>query len=526
MPSTPHKISQDDASAVVIIGSGAGGGTLAHELTRRGMEVVLLEAGARQSTDTFSQIPGEAFVQLTWLDVRTQSGDWGVARDFPTLPAWHCKTVGGTTVHWTASAPRLQPWEMRAKSTYGEIPNSSLIDWPITFDELLPYYEAAETRMGVTRRNGMPGLPASNNFKVMYAGAKKLGYKKVHTGHMAINSKAHDGRGFCIQQGFCVQGCKMAAKWSTLYTEIPKAEATGKLDLRVQCTATRIEHNKNGRVSAVIYRNAKGLEQRQKARAVCVAGNAIETARLLLLSDSSVYPQGLANRYDQVGRHYCHQITGFVWGIFDKPVYSWRGATLAGVVEDEALHNPTRGFAGGYRLELCALDLPTFPLVGLPAGWGRDFANIMENYRNISGMFINGEDLPRAQNRITLNSGVKDANGLPVPNVHVDEHPNDHAMRQHARAQMAKLFDSVGAKQIVNGPTPPATHNLCTARMSERPEDGVTNKHGQAHDIPNLFISDGSAITTPGSANPTLTIVALALRQAEFIAQEMKATNI
>jgi choline dehydrogenase-like flavoprotein len=521
-----HSISHQDENAVVIIGSGAGGGTLAHELTRRGIKVVLLEAGARQSTETFSQIPGEAFQQLTWLDNRTQSGDWGVARDFPAMPAWHCKTVGGTTVHWTASAPRLQAWEMRAKSTYGGVANCSLIDWPITLEELEPFYEMAEDRMGVTRRNGMPGLPASNNFKIMYAGARALGYTKVHTGHMAINSRAHDGRGFCIQQGFCVQGCKMAAKWSTLYTEIPRAEATGNLDLRAQSTCVRIEHNKRGRVNAVVYRDPKDIEQRQKARVVCVAGNAIESARLLLLSDSPRFPRGLANSSDQVGRNYCHQITGFVWGIFENPVYSWRGATLAGVIEDEAIHNSARGFAGGYRLELCALDLPTFPLVGLPGGWGRDFAAIMENYRNISGMFINGEDLPRAENRITLNSAVKDRYGLAVPNVHVDEHPNDQAMRQHARQQMAKLFEAVGARQTVMGPTPPATHNLGTARMSVRPEDGVSNKHGQSHDIANLFMSDGSAISTPGCANPTLTIVALALRQAEFIAQEMKASRI
>ena len=322
---------------------------------------------------------------------------------FPTLPVWHCKTVGGTTVHWTASAPRLQPWELRAKSTYGIVPGASLIDWPLSFEELEKYYDLAERRMVVTRRNGVPGLPASNNFKVMYAGAKKLGYKLVHTGHMAINSRAADGRGSCIQQGFCVQGCKMGAKWSTLYTEIPRAEATGNLDLRVEATATRIEHGADGRVNAVVYRDHQGKEQRQSAALVCVAGNAIETARLLLLSTSSTFPHGLANSSDQVGRNYCHQITGFVWGIFDKPVYSWRGATLAGVVEDEAINDPRRGFAGGYRIELVALDLPTFPLVGLPYGWGRDFASIMENYRNMAGMFINGEDLPRAENRITLN---------------------------------------------------------------------------------------------------------------------------
>jgi choline dehydrogenase-like flavoprotein len=517
----PIDIDHKDESAIVIIGSGAGGGTLAHELTHRGMKVVLLEAGKRRSTETFSQIPGEAFAQLTWLDPRTQSGTWGVAKDFPTLPVWHCKTVGGTTVHWTASTPRFQSYEVKARTVYGEMTGTSLIDWPFEYDELLRYYDLAEKRMNVTRRNGVPGLPASNNFKVMYAGARKLGYKHVHTGHMAINSRAADGRGFCIQQGFCVQGCKMGAKWSTLYTEIPRAEATGNLDLRAECTATRIEHNDSGKVSAVVYRDAKGTEQRQKARLICVAGNAIETARLLLLSESAKFPQGLANSLGQVGKNYCHQITGFVWGFFEKPVYSWRGATLAGVIEDEAVHDTKRGFVGGYRIELVTLDLPTFPLVGLPYGWGRDFASIIDNYRNMAGMFINGEDLPRSDNRVTLNRDVKDAFGLPVANVHVDEHANDQAMRRHAQIQMTRLYESIGAKRVVQGPVPPATHNLCTARMSANPRDGVTNAHGQCHDIKNLFISDGSALTSAGAANPTLTIVALALRQADFIAHQL-----
>jgi choline dehydrogenase-like flavoprotein len=520
------RVELSDDRAVVIIGSGAGGGTLAHELTRRGIKVVLLEAGKRQSKRTFSQVPGDAFLQLTWLDARTQSGNWGVARDFPTLPVWHCKTVGGTTVHWTASAPRLQPWELCAKTTYGQIGDTSLIDWPISYQELEKYYEAAESRLGVTRRNGIPGLPASNNFKVMYAGAKKLGYKQVHTGHMAINPQPNDGRDSCIQQGFCVQGCKTGAKWSTLYTDIPRAEETGNLDLRVECTATRIEHAADGRVNAVIYRDPDGKEQRQKARLVCVAGNAIETARLLLLSESSKFPQGLANTSGQVGRNYCHQITGFVWGIFDNAVYSWRGATLAGVIEDEAINDPRRGFVGGYRIELVTLDLPTLPLVGLPYGWGRDFAAIMENYRNLAGLFINGEDMPRPDNRITLNPKVKDAFGLPVANIHVDEHANDQAMRKHAQAQMSKMYEAIGAKRVVLGPTPPATHNLCTARMSADPRDGVTNAWGQTHDIKNLFISDGSVLSTPGAANPTLTIVALALRQAEYISQQMTTRQI
>jgi len=516
-------IELQDENAAVIIGSGAGGGTLAHELTRRGIKVVLLEAGRRQSLESFSQVPGTAFGQLTWLDARTQSGNWGVARDFPTLPVWHCKTVGGTTVHWTASAPRLEPWELRARTIYGDIAGASLIDWPIPFGELEKYYELAEKRLGVTRRNGIPGLPASNNFKVMHAGAKKLGYKRVHTGHMAINSRVYDGRSFCIQQGFCVQGCKSGAKWSTLYTEIPRAEKTGNLELRTESMATRIEHRADGRVNAVVYRDAQGREQRQRARVVCVAGNAIETARLLLLSESTQFPQGLANSSGQVGRNYCHQITGFVWGLFDKPIYSWRGATLAGVVEDELKNDPERGFVGGYRMELVTLDLPTFPLVGLPYGWGRDFASVIENYRNMAGMFINGEDLPRPDNRISLDPAIKDVYGLPVAHIHVDEHGNDQAMRKHAQGQMRKMYDAIGAKRSIPGPTPPATHNLCTARMSADPGKGVTNAWGRTHDIKNLFISDGSALSTPGGANPTLTIVALALRQAEYITEQLKS---
>jgi choline dehydrogenase-like flavoprotein len=519
-------IDHSDDGAVVIIGSGAGGGTLAHELTRRGIKVVLLEAGRRQSLASFSQVPGEAFGQLTWLDPRTQSGDWGVARDFPTLPVWHCKTVGGTTVHWTGATPRLQAYELQAKSSYGSLPGTSLIDWPIRYEELLPWYEQAEQRMGVTRRNGVPGLPASNNFKVMYAAARKHGYRQVHTGHMAINPRPADGRGMCIQQGFCVQGCKTGAKWSTLYTEIPRAEATGNLDLRVGSSATRIEHGANGLVTGVVYRDEQGREQRQRARIVAVAGNSIETARLLLLSESAAFPKGLANRSDQVGRNYCHHVSAFTWGIFDKPVNFWRGAVLAGVIEDEAVHKPARGFSGGYRLELISLDLPTLPSVGLPYGWGREYASIIDNYRNMAGLFINGEDLPRPGNRVTLDPKVKDANGTPVAHVHVDEHPNDVAMRRHAHEQSEAMYRGVGATRVIRSNTPPATHNMCTARMSKDPKDGVTNAWGQTHDIRNLFVSDGSALTTPGAANPTLTIVALALRQAEYISREMQARTI
>ncbi len=521
------QIAHDDSNAVVIIGSGAGGGTLAHELTRRGIQVVLLEAGARQSMASFSQNPGEAFGQLTWLDPRTTSGNWSVREDYPGLPSWTAKTVGGTTVHWTGATPRISPWEVRSRTTYGAVDGTSLIDWPIEYSELLHYYELAEKRMFVTRRHGLPGLPASNHFKVMYNGAKRIGYKRVHTGHLAVNTSPMDDRGMCIQQGFCVQGCKTGAKWSTLYTEIPRAEATGNLDLRVQCHATRIEHGPDGRANAVIYRDAQGNEHRQKARLVCVACNSVETARLLLLSESAQFPHGLANSTDQVGRHYCRHTAGFIWGLFDKPIHMWRGTTLSGIIEDETKHDPKRGFAGGYHLELAALDLPSLPLAGIPhTVWGRDLGFFMEHYDRMAGMLINGEDMPRSTNRVTLNRDVKDRNGLPVAHIHIDEHSNDTAMRAHAQRQGRAVYEAVGAIKTMVSRQTPATHNMGTARMSKDPRDGVCNAHGRAHDVPNLYISDGSTLSTPGSANPTLTIVALALRQAEHISKELKAQNI
>src|SRR6195952_1592767 len=265
------KFEQKDGSVVVIIGSGAGGGTLANELCQKGIKVVVLEAGALQSNATFINDEWKSFAQLAWLDKRTTSGTWRVAKDFPNLPTWICKTVGGTTTHWAGASLRLQEHEFKIRSTYGNIEGANLLDWPVTLAELAPYYAKAEDKMGVTRTNGIPGLPGNNNFRVMEAGAKKIGYKEVHTGRMAINSQPRDGRGSCQQIGFCFQGCKSGAKWSTLYTEIPKGEATGNLEVRPDSHVMTIEHDRSGNVNAVVYADKSGAIQRQTARAVAVA---------------------------------------------------------------------------------------------------------------------------------------------------------------------------------------------------------------------------------------------------------------
>ena len=209
---------QSDDGVTVIIGSGAGGGTLANELCQKGIKVVLLEAGAEQSTSKYLNDEWASFQQLAWTDMRTTSGNWRVAKDFPNLPTWICKTVGGTTTHWAGASLRFNEHDFRARTTYGAIDGANLLDWPITLADLEPYYVRAEDKLGVTRTNDIPGLPGNNNFKVFYNGAQKLGYKDCHTGRMAINSRPRAGRTSCRQLGFCFQGCKMGAKWSTLYT--------------------------------------------------------------------------------------------------------------------------------------------------------------------------------------------------------------------------------------------------------------------------------------------------------------------
>jgi choline dehydrogenase-like flavoprotein len=275
-------------------------------------------------------------------------------------------------------------------------------------------------------------------------------------------------------------------------------------------------------VDGVLYVDERGVLQRQRARVVCVAGNAIETPRLLLLSASGRFPDGLANSSGHVGRHYMRHVTGSVYVTFERPVRMWRGRTMAGLVSDEARADPSRGFVGGYYFEPLSAGLPLFAALAQPRGWGRRFAEVIEGYERTAGLWIVGEDMPRATNRVTLDPDVLDQWGEPVPHVHYDDHPNDLAMLEHAYGRGEAVYRAVGALDTLRVPPYPAGHNLGTCRMSGRPEDGVVNAFGQAHDVPNLFVSDGSQFTTGGAANPTLTIVALAIRQAEHLAGQLR----
>ena len=219
-------ISQDD-DVVVVVGSGAGGGTIAHELTAKGIPVVVLEAGPYLRNEDYENNEWQAFNQMAWLDARTTSGSWRIAKDFPNLPAWIVKAVGGTTTHWSGATPRFYEHEFRARSTYGRVDGANLLDWPITLDELAPWYAKAEDAIGSTHTGGRAPLPANNNYKVLAEGAKRAGYVHYSTGPYGTNAEPYDGRPASIQDGFNFQGDKNKSKWSTMVREIPRALERG-----------------------------------------------------------------------------------------------------------------------------------------------------------------------------------------------------------------------------------------------------------------------------------------------------------
>ena len=521
------KYQLSDDSVVVIIGSGAGGGTLANELAQRGVKCVVLEAGKHWTQADFENDEWAMFNKISWLDKRISAGGWHHTKTYPNLPAWIVKGVGGSTVHWSGVALRFRPHDFQTRTVYGEVPGANILDWPLSYDELAPFYDLAEKKMGVagSKASGQPEMPPNNHYRVIEAGARAVGYKQI-VRPAASNSAPYDGRPACQQIGFCMQGCKIGAKWSTLYTEIPRAVATGLVELRPESMVLRIEHDKSGKATGVLYADKSGRKHLQKARVVCVAGNSIESARLLLNSASSMFPDGLSNSSGQVGRNYMNHATAAAVSINRKPVYMYRGFDIAAVVADEVALDTKRGFFGGYYLEGLALHLPYTAAFMKPGGWGRDVTSALEMYDHMSCVWVCGEDLAREQNSITLHPTEKDQYGLPIPIVTKTYHENDERIAAHGLQQWRKLSEAVGATRVIDMPAYPASHNMGTNRMSAKPRDGVVNKWGQSHDVKNLFVSDGSQFTSSSAANPTLTIVALAIRQAGHIAEAMQRRDI
>ncbi len=353
---------------------------------------------------------------------------------------------------------------------------------------------------------------------------------------MAILSQPRAGRDSCVNCGFCLGfGCEVGAKSSSLASMIPVAEATGRCEIRPNSYVHRIETDKNGRATGVVYFDAKRAAHLQKAKAVVVCANGAETPRLLLLSESSQFPNGLANSSGMVGKHLMPNSGAVAYGVFDEPLNDYKGFAVSRVFHDfyELDHNKV-GFYGGGGLDARFDFTPAaFALNGLPPDtpkWGKEFKKALhQNFTRTLEIFCHATSLPVESNSFSLDPDVKDAWGLPALRMTYRDHPNDLKMMNWMVERAMELLDAAGAKTKWHQSVQEqqfAVHLLGTCRMGKDPKTSVINIDHRTHDVPNLFLCDGSSLVTSGRGQPTMTIQALAFRSADRITALAKRGDI
>jgi choline dehydrogenase-like flavoprotein len=497
---------------VCIVGSGAAGGVLAKELAEAGMTVVVLEAG--QWFDSRSDYVNDELSMLgkiDWDDLRISDGE-----DPLRLGRINTgRAVGGTTVHYTAAALRLDPSDFSIASS-----DRVGVDWPFGYDELAPYYSMVERNLPVSgpRSSMWPSgapyphgeLPWSAKDHVIGAGLDTFGYRAEMTPH-AIATGPVDGRSACMYYGFCIDGCKSDAKGSTNVSYLPKAVAAG-AEIRPGCFATRIE-TEAGRATGVAYLKEE-TERFQPAERVIVSCYAIETPRLLLNSGD------LANSSDQVGRNLMVHSGPIAYGRFDQPIDSFITPPVGIMTRDPYGTQPGRGFARGYLFNTYAQFPINFAhsLVSAdPDLWGQDLMDVLDEYSRWGLLAGLGEVLPDPDNRVTL-ADESDDNGIPVAHVTFSYGKNDRALIEAMRQDGENIMEAAGATRLRfnNG----NHHVLGTCRMGEDPETSVVDPSCRSHDVDNLWICDGSVLPTIGSVNPSLTIQAIATRTARILLRQ------
>jgi choline dehydrogenase-like flavoprotein len=567
--------------SVLIIGSGAGGSVAAWELARAGHPVVILEKGRNLlpglgtaggigttfGNDEIKQ--GRAFEnQDELLEPRTGRSQLealqGTARSFVgdinSLPT----TVGGGTVHWDAKTPRFWRQDFKGRSLYGPVPGANVADWPLTYDELAPFYDEVEARLGV--QGDLASIPASTLAQAprsgpftlspnppMYGGsliaqgARALGYS-AYPFPMAVNSQPFDGRPRCNSCGFCSGfGCPTNARGGAAVSFLHHALLAG-AQLIPRAFVDRLITSADGkRVTGVSFRDAAGAAQSLSADIVILAASAIETARLMLLSANGAHPDGLGNRSGQLGANLMFHYFTLGVSVFNEDVHAWRGPSTTFVIDDFV--GPDLPAAAQFGLPylkggICEVG-GSFLLLqeagiyaAFPNTWGTPHKDLMRSgliRRQIAGLSMVGEDMPQLANRVDLDPDIRDVYGVPVPRVTHTAHafeiaastvigpklaaicaaaPGALAGFELPVATLAELTGSGGA---LAGPASTA-HIMGTARMGDDPAISVVNASGRVHEIDNLYVADGSVFASSGGFNPTLTIMALSLRMARALA--------
>ena len=536
----------------VIVGSGAAGGVLAKELATAGHSVVVLEQGRWVRTEEFDH--DELGNWFLYKHVN-RPGDqtFRAGPDAPVQPAppgqpapvTYGRGVGGGTVHFTGNYWRFRPVDFRERSLLGGIAGTGFADWPITYDELEPYYGKVEREIGVSGAPGpndpprstpypLPPMPVKSSGVVFERGARALGLNP-QPAPVAILSRPYDGRAGCNHCGFCMlYGCEYGAKSSTLVAMIPKALATGNCEVRAESTVTRVETDARGRATGVVYLDADGTERKQLARAVVLAANGAETPRLLFMSASPRHPDGLANSSGLVGKYLMWNAHGETFARFEHPLNEYKSIQATRVVMDFYESDPSRGFYGGGGMDARMIPGPVlFSLFGLPPGspqWGADYKRMLgEYFTHTMEIASAGTSLPMESNGIALNPDVTDEYGRPGIQVTYKDHPDDLANVRFLQERAIEILEAAGADRVWNVPAAEQTfgvHLLGTARMGDDPRTSVVDRHHRAHDVPNLFICDGSSFVTSGRGQPTMTIQALAFRAAEHMSRMARAGEI
>ena len=537
----------------VVIGAGAAGGVMAKELSDGGFRVVVLEQGPwRRPRDfTHDELTVMYRAGLT-NDPRKQPNTF---RKTPQQQAvkqqaveYGCM-VGGGSVHFTSNYWRFHPEDFRERSVLGSIPGADLRDWPISYDDLEPYYTKAEWDLGISGLGGsnpfdgprsrpypLPPMPVKSSGVLFERGAKKLGLHPFPA-PLAVLSQPYQGRAACIHCGFCESfGCEVGAKSSTLAALIPMAVKSGRCEIRPDSYARKIEVGNDGRVRGATYFDRQGREVFQRAKAVVVCANGAETPRLLLMSKSNLFPQGLANSSGTVGKYLMFDNGALVMGVCDHPLNEYKSVVVTRVLHDFYRSDPKRGFYGGGGIDARFDYYPiAFASDAMPKDtpqWGSEWKrSVGEYYTHMIGALGHTSCLAVEQNSVSLDEQVKDAWGLPALRITFQNHPDDMKAMLFIAERQKEILTAAGARKVWVDPstvteTTYSRHLMGSCRMGDDPRSSVVNKWNRAHDVPNLFLVDGSSLVTSARQQPTATIQALAYRAADHIQQAAKRGEI
>lgn len=544
---------------VCVIGTGAGGGVMIDQLTAAGLSVIALERGPDLPVSEFDDdelrnpIRDQVFSanQLeTYRSAASETAQPGKISDIA-----HC--VGGTMTHWAAWSWRFRPDEFKVLSTEGPVAGASLADWPIDYAELEPWYEKAEWDFGVSGTAGSnpfeanrrkaypnPAHPPRVGSAKFTVGSKKAGYTPFPV-PMAINSKPYGNRPACVHGGACRSyGCPIGAKGTTYSISLPRARATGLLDLRANATVFDLPV-KDGKITGARYLDEHGKEHEILARQTVVSAGSIGTPHLLLMSTSSAFPNGLANGSGQVGRHLSFHHHPSAAGLFDVDLRSYTGLETHAAFDDLHPSDAGRGFIrGGVVAELNTLThqpiAHALVLPPAPSGdrqWGAPLKRHIGNFNKTMLIAAICEELPMEDNRVDLDPTHTDRFGLPVPRITKRQHPNDVAMYRWYEKKLAEVMLASGASSTWPGRAPGLhigdgahqssnAHNHGTCRMGNDAASSVVNRWCRSHEVPNLWIVDGSFMPTNGGYNPTLTILANAYRVADHFISEARRLSL